>query len=49
MDYEITLIREALETAGNQLNAAQLLGIPLRTLVYRMRKHGLNGGARPTK
>jgi DNA-binding NtrC family response regulator len=40
--YEIGLIREALDHAGgNQINAAALLRIPLRTLVYKLRKYNL--------
>ena len=45
--YEIALIREALERAGgNQINAAALLRIPLRTLVYKRRKFNLQKLAR---
>ncbi len=45
--YEIALIREALERAGgNQINAAALLRIPLRTLVYKLRKFNMQKLAR---
>ena len=45
--YEIALIRDALErTGGNQINAAALLHIPLRTLVYKLRKFNLQKLAR---
>jgi two-component system, NtrC family, response regulator AtoC len=40
--YETQLINEALSaTAGNQTKAADLLGMPLRTLVYKLRSFGL--------
>jgi DNA-binding NtrC family response regulator len=44
--YETQLIREALASAGgNQTRAAELLGMPLRTLVYKLRSYGLRPGA----
>lgn len=43
--YEITLIRSALHEAhGNQTAAADLLGIPRRTLVYKIRSFGIRDG-----
>lgn len=37
--HEIEMILDALErTEGNQVRAAEYLGIPLRTLVYKLRK-----------
>ncbi|HEY2736532.1 MAG TPA: sigma-54 dependent transcriptional regulator, partial [Polyangiales bacterium] len=40
--YETQLIREALSAAGGkQTKAAELLGMPLRTLVYKIRKYEL--------
>jgi two-component system, NtrC family, response regulator AtoC len=40
--YEIQLIRAALQSAGgNQTKAAEQLGMPLRTLVYKLRSYGL--------
>jgi DNA-binding NtrC family response regulator len=45
--YETQLITEALAaTAGNQTKAAELLGMPLRTLVYKLRSFGLRAGSR---
>ena len=44
--YEVQLIRDALQTAGgNQTKAAELLGMPLRTLVYKIRSYRLRRGA----
>jgi two-component system, NtrC family, response regulator AtoC len=44
--YEMQLLREALSSAGgNQTKAAELLGMPLRTLVYKLRSYGLRPGA----
>jgi DNA-binding NtrC family response regulator len=41
-DYEASKLREALEAAGwNRSEAAQKLGIPVRTLSYRMKVLGL--------
>ncbi|HEX4352339.1 MAG TPA: sigma 54-interacting transcriptional regulator [Polyangiales bacterium] len=41
-NYEIQLIRDALSSAGgNQTKAAELLDMPLRTLVYKLRSYGL--------
>lgn len=43
--YEIRLIRAALhEAGGNQTQAAERLGIPRRTLVYKIRAHGIREG-----
>jgi DNA-binding NtrC family response regulator len=40
--FEAEVIRQALSAANNhQPTAARTLGIPLRTLVYKLRKHGL--------
>jgi DNA-binding NtrC family response regulator len=40
--YETRLILEALDAAaGNQTKAAEQLGMPLRTLVYKLRSYGL--------
>jgi DNA-binding NtrC family response regulator len=40
--YERGLIVRALEACGgNQTSAARKLGLPLRTLVYKIRKHGI--------
>jgi DNA-binding NtrC family response regulator len=40
--YESQLITEALSAAGgNQTKAAEQLGMPLRTLVYKLRSYGL--------
>jgi DNA-binding NtrC family response regulator len=44
--YEKRLIRDALSAAcGNQTKAAELLDMPLRTLVYKLRSYGLRHGA----
>jgi DNA-binding NtrC family response regulator len=44
--YEMQLIREALSSAnGNQTKAAELLDMPLRTLVYKLRSYGLRGAS----
>ena len=41
-DYELKLITDALDAAGgNQSRAAELLRIPLRTLVHKIRTYGL--------
>ncbi|HEX7670543.1 MAG TPA: sigma 54-interacting transcriptional regulator, partial [Polyangiaceae bacterium] len=41
-EFESQLIVEALEqTAGNQSRAAELLRMPLRTLVHKIRAHGI--------
>jgi DNA-binding NtrC family response regulator len=41
-DYECGLIRDALEKArGNAPRAAELLRIPIRTLTYKMKAHGI--------
>jgi DNA-binding NtrC family response regulator len=43
--YETQLIVEALQAAGgNQTKAAEHLGMPLRTLVYKLRSYGLRQG-----
>jgi DNA-binding NtrC family response regulator len=43
--YETQLIHEALSaTGGNQTKAAEQLGMPLRTLVYKIRSYGLRSG-----
>jgi DNA-binding NtrC family response regulator len=40
--YEMQLIREALSSvSGNQTKAAELLDMPLRTLVYKIRSYGM--------
>jgi DNA-binding NtrC family response regulator len=40
--YEVKLITDALETArGNQSRAAELLQMPLRTLVHKIKAFGL--------
>jgi DNA-binding NtrC family response regulator len=47
-NYETQLIREALSNAnGNQTKAAELLAMPLRTFVYKIRSYGLRTGAGP--
>ena len=44
--YETQLITEALKAAGgNQTKAAEQLGMPLRTLVYKLRSYGLRPSA----
>jgi DNA-binding NtrC family response regulator len=44
--YEMQLIREALSAAhGNQTKAAELLDMPLRTLVYKIRSYGMRSAA----
>jgi DNA-binding NtrC family response regulator len=44
-ELERTLIAEALKTSGgNRRRAAELLGISLETLRYRMEKHALGPG-----
>jgi two-component system NtrC family response regulator len=46
---ERELISRALEKfGGNQTQAARYLDISRRTLIYRMEKHGLGGGASPS-
>ncbi|MDD9946156.1 MAG: sigma-54 dependent transcriptional regulator, partial [Myxococcales bacterium] len=41
--YEIGLIREGLERAeGNMTRAAELLGMPVRTLTYKLKSYGLS-------
>jgi DNA-binding NtrC family response regulator len=41
-DYEVKLITDALEAAaGNQSRAAELLQMPLRTLVHKIKAYGL--------
>lgn len=41
-EYEVSLIVDALERVhGNQLDASILLGIPLRTLVYKLEKYAI--------
>lgn len=41
-DYELDLILNALEAAeGNQTQAAKALGMPLRTLVHKIRSYGI--------
>ncbi len=46
-EYEVELIVEALERhGGNQMEAARLLGIPLRTLVYKLRKYDIRARMR---
>ncbi len=41
-DYELQLILKALEDAeGNQTEAAKTLGMPLRTLVHKIRSYGI--------
>lgn len=41
-DLEVTMIRQALtRTNGNRSRAARLLGLTRDTLLYRMKKHGL--------
>jgi len=41
-EYEVQMIREGLRRAdGNQTRAAELLRIPLRTLVHKMKLYGL--------
>jgi len=43
-ELEMTRIREALEAAGGvQQRAAELIGMPLRTLFHKMRQYGLQG------
>ncbi len=43
--FEAELLRQALAAAdGHQPTAATALGLPLRTLVYKLRKHGLQRG-----
>ncbi|MCD6521309.1 sigma-54-dependent Fis family transcriptional regulator [Candidatus Calescamantes bacterium] len=42
-EMEKNLIQEALKlTRGNQTRASELLGITRRTLIYRMKKYGIN-------
>lgn len=44
--YEMQLIRNALDSAGgNQTRAAEALGMPLRTLVYKLRGYGMRPAA----
>jgi two-component system, NtrC family, response regulator AtoC len=44
-EYEVQMITEGLRLAdGNQTRAAELLRIPLRTLVYKMKLYGLRRG-----
>lgn len=44
-EYEIRMILDGLKRCrGNQTKAASLLGIPLRTLVHKMRSFGLREG-----
>ena len=41
-DYEVALITSALESAeGNQSKAAEILKMPLRTLVHKIKTYGL--------
>ncbi|MDB4985202.1 MAG: two component, sigma54 specific, transcriptional regulator, Fis family, partial [Myxococcaceae bacterium] len=41
-DYEVKLITDALDAAGgNQSRAAEILRMPLRTLVHKIRTYGL--------
>ena len=41
-DYEVKLITDALDAAaGNQSRAAELLQMPLRTLVHKIKAYGL--------
>ncbi|MDH5675373.1 MAG: sigma-54 dependent transcriptional regulator [Myxococcales bacterium] len=45
-DFERRLIRKALaETHGNQRQAAARLGLPVRTLVHKLGRHGITRGA----
>lgn len=41
------MISEALKAADTIKGAAELLGIPVSTLRYRMRKHGLSRQVKP--
>jgi DNA-binding NtrC family response regulator len=41
-DYEVKLLTDALDAAGgNQSRAAELLQMPLRTLVHKIKAYGL--------
>ena len=41
-DYEVKLITDALDAAaGNQSRAAEILQMPLRTLVHKIKAYGL--------
>ena len=41
-DYEVKLLTDALDAAGgNQSRAAEILRMPLRTLVHKIRTYGL--------
>jgi two-component system, NtrC family, response regulator AtoC len=47
-ELEKSRIAAALEaTSGNQTRAAQLIGMPLRTFVLKMKQYGLRGQTRP--
>lgn len=46
-DLERSAITRALEdTGGHQARAAEILGMPLRTFVYKLRQYGMSARAR---
>jgi len=46
MEMERRLLLDALERCdGNQTRAAELLAMPRRTFVYKLKRHGIRRGA----
>ena len=48
--FEARLIVRALtQNQGNQTKAAKVLGLPLRTLIYKMKKHNISSGRKSAR